>query len=86
MNTAARRKLIESTNGKIFTVHFRKADGTIRKMNCRLGVKIHLKGGKCTTAGYDQYIAVYDVKSKGYRTINLDTLIEAKIGGKLYTF
>lgn len=86
MNIASRRKLLEKTNGKIFTVHFRKTDGTVRKMNCRLGVKVHLKGGKSSVENYNKYIVVYDMQTKGYRTVNLETLIEAKIGGKHYTF
>jgi hypothetical protein len=34
-----------NTNGKIVTVTFTKKDGSIRIMNCRLGVTKHLKGG-----------------------------------------
>ena len=65
---------------KFFTVVFRKKDGTLRKMNCRLGVTKHLKGG---TKGYDKsnLVTVYDIVKKGYRTVNLDTLEEIKARG-----
>ena len=35
---------------KFFSVEFYKKDGTLRKMQCRLGVTKHLKGG---TKSYD---------------------------------
>lgn len=70
---------------KIFTVKFTKKDGTKRIMNCRLGVKKHLKGGKL---GYNpselNYLIVYDLVKKGYRTINVNTLEEISFNGKLY--
>jgi len=68
-------EIINNTKGKIFTVNFIKKDGSLRKMNCRQGVKKHLKGGK---PAYDfkskGLISVYDLQSKGYRTININTL------------
>lgn len=58
--------------GKFFTVDFVKKDGSLRTMNCRLGVQKHLKGGTKTLT--DNYICVYDVKSEGYRSINPETV------------
>ena len=75
------KKLFKQLVGnKFFTVVFRKKDGTLRKMNCRLGVTKHLKGG---TKGYDKsnLVTVYDIVKKGYRTVNLDTLEEIKTRG-----
>jgi cytochrome c len=64
---------------KIFSVIFTKKDGSERKMLCRLGVKKHLKGG---TKKYDaeslNMVTVYSLDSKGYRTINLNTLKQIK--------
>ena len=37
-------KLIESTNGKMFSVTFTKKDGTLRDMVCRMGVKKYVNG------------------------------------------
>lgn len=59
--------------GKFFTVQFIKQDGSLREMNCRLGVKKHLKGGVKTLT--DNYICVYDVKTEGYRSINPETVL-----------
>lgn len=82
LNTQNTKSLIEgaikSTQGRFFTVTFRKKDGKLRKMNCRLGVKKHLKGSgnKSTTSAYDNYITVFDMVCREYRTINLDTITE----------
>jgi hypothetical protein len=60
---------------QFFTVTFIKKDGTLRKLNGKLGVTKHLKGGK---KSYDDskfnYITVYDLANKGYRTVNLNTI------------
>ena len=70
---------IMATNGHFFGVTFKKKDGTIRTMNARLGVKRYLKGGK-STVDQSKYATVYDVVAKGYRNIDLDTVIEVKCG------
>jgi hypothetical protein len=71
--------------GRFFTATFIKKDGSTRKMNCRLGVKRHLKGGQNTKAHLPHYLTVYSVPDKGYRSINLDTLISIKANGKTFT-
>ena len=38
-------KIINSTDGKIFAVHFTKKNGAIRMMLARIGVSKNLKGG-----------------------------------------
>ena len=45
------RRIIEAeVQDQFFTVEFTKADGSFRKMNCRLGVNKHHKGGRdCNT-------------------------------------
>ena len=65
---------ILNSNGKIFTVKFTKKDGTIRVMNCRLGVTKHLKGG-VSTLNPDKYITVYDMQAKGYRAISKNDIL-----------
>lgn len=62
-----------AVGGKFFTVEFIKQDGSLREMNCRLGVKKHLKGGTKTLT--DNYICVYDVKSNGYRAVDPEKVI-----------
>jgi hypothetical protein len=73
---------ISLLNGKFFSVEFIKKDNTIRKMNCRTGVKKYLvsNGRKIkTTAPLENGILkVYDLGAKGYRSINIDTIKSIK--------
>ena len=68
---------ILNSNGKIMTVKFIKKDGSLRVMNCRLGVTKHLKGG-ASTLNPDKFITVYDLKSEGYRAIDKESILEVK--------
>ena len=78
-------KLIQSTNGRIFSCVFIKKDGTIRTMNCRLKVTRYIKGtGKPISNTSNSYVTVYDLVKKSYRVINLETISNLKIGGKEY--
>ena len=86
ISTEEAKQLIKGTKGKFFTVTFTKRkDGTTRVMNARLGVKAYLKGGDLP---YDPdtkgLIPVYDMKNKGYRMINVNTISNLKIGGNEY--
>ena len=76
-------KIIESTNGRFFTVCFVKKDNTERLLTGRLGVTKHLKGGK-STIDNTKYITVYDTRAKGYRAINRDTIKFIHFQGKVY--
>ena len=59
----------------IFSVVFLKKNGEIRRMNCLLGVKKHLKGGKLNYNPLEKgYLVVLDTKKKAYRMINLNTI------------
>jgi hypothetical protein len=79
------KELIFGTKGKFFTVTFIKKDGNERVMNARLGVKKYLKGG---TLRYDptlfNYITVFDMGIKDYRTVNANTIKNLKIGKNEY--
>ena len=80
------KQLIFDTKGKFFTVTFIKLDGSERVMNARLGVKKYLKGGVLRYNPADfNYITVYDMGSKGYRTVNANTIQKLKIGKNEYT-
>ena len=65
---------LEASTGFV-TVTFIKADGSVRKMNCRMGVKKHLKGGT-STLDAAKYVTVYDMAKASYRAINRDTIID----------
>jgi|LakMenEpi03Aug12_release.lakeMendotaPanAssembly.Ray.scaffolds.fasta_scaffold1420380_1 hypothetical protein len=65
---------IDASTGFI-TVTFVKKDGTVRKMNARVGVTKHLKGGT-STLDASQFVTVYDMTKGAYRAINRDTILE----------
>lgn len=72
---------------KFFSVTFIKQNGELRKMQCRLGVRKHLKGGELKHNPKElNHLIVYDVKKQAYRTINFDTIKELKFKGNVYTF
>lgn len=76
-----KRQFIKSTKGKIFSATFIKKDGSVRRMNARLGVS---KGVKGTGMKYDPVkkglITVFDLKKNAHRMINLKTLQEFHCG------
>ena len=77
--------IIKSSKGKFFSVIFIKKDGTLRYMNCRLGVKKHLKGGTLKfNPSKKGLVVVFDTTKKAYRMINLNTVKSLKIGRKEY--
>jgi hypothetical protein len=81
------RELLEKSNGKIFTVEFVKKDGSLRRMNCRLGVTKHLAGGELRYKAEDyNLMPVFDVQAKGYKMICLDTVKSIRLDGKEYIF
>lgn len=86
------QKLIDATEGKFFNVVFRKKDGTVRNMNCRIKVGKFVKGVGLS----------YDPKKLGnqivwesvpgregkelYRQIRLESIERLKINGSTYDF
>jgi len=72
--------LQNETEGRIFSVYFRKKDGTMRSMNCRRGVKKHLRGGDLPyDAKAKRLLPVFDLQVEGYRSVNLNTLVSFNI-------
>ena len=69
--------------GRIFSATFIKKDGSIRKINCRLGVVKALKGGELKyNAEAANNLVVYDLQAKSYRTIPLDKLLTLRYNKK----
>ena len=59
----------------IFSVVFLKKSVEVRRMNCMLGVKKYLKGGKLKFNPKQRgYLVVLDAQKKAYRMINLNTI------------
>ena len=82
----AAQMLVQAKGDTFFTVTFvKRTDGSLRTMNCRKGVKSHLAGG---TLGYKPgekaLMSVFDVKSEGYRMVDLNTVTEIKMNGNTF--
>jgi hypothetical protein len=78
--------LKKELRGKFFSATFIKKDGTMRKINCRLGVIKALKGGELKyNATAANNLVDFDLKKKEYRTIPLDRLITLRYNGKEIT-
>ena len=73
-------QFILESNGKFISVEFIKKDGSLRKINGRLGVKAPLKGGK-STLDENQYITIYSMSDEGYRAINRKTIQAISVNG-----
>ena len=73
------KAMVKSSKGKFFSADFIKADGSKRKIVARVGCHIGVKG----TSNRKQkkhLIAVYEPKTKGWRTINADTMLTFNCG------
>jgi len=81
INTLIKNLLI-ANEGKFFSVTFKKKDGTIRKLNGRLGVHFQKKLQKPTTSNHYKYIVVYDMQKQAYRNVNMDTVQSLTMLGK----
>jgi hypothetical protein len=74
----------------IFTVTFRKrTTGRWRKMVCRLGVAIGVKGADGRGPAYNPkdywLLPVYDVQKNAWRSIPMDQIVCITIRGRKYT-
>jgi hypothetical protein len=76
--------IIAQAGDHFATVEFTKKDGSLRKMNFRVGVKKHLKGGESTVAHKTNLVSVYDVQAKGYRVFNKNTAKRLVVNGEEY--
>jgi len=76
-------EIVALSKGKFINVVFYKKDGTLRTMNCRLGVTKHLKGGECTL-DKEKFLIVYDMIKKGYRAIDKDSIVSVSVSGTIH--
>jgi hypothetical protein len=87
INKEKAKELINESNGRIFSSVFIKKDGTHRLMNARTKVTKHLKkDAKPRPYEPSKYnlICVYDMQSKNYRMINVNTLQTLILNKKIY--
>jgi hypothetical protein len=83
------KKLIKGSGGQFVSVEFIKKNGDVRKLNGRMGVHSS-KYAPLKNVGLaydpDEYglIGIFDAQNKGYRMVNINTLLGMKIDGKEY--
>lgn len=91
MSWEERRKILDSANGKVFSCTFMKKDGTVREMVAKKWMEKSFAHGSAnaavsTVAHKPEYYTCAEVSSGSFKNVNLNTLISAKVNGKLYTF
>ena len=87
INKNKAKELIKDSKGLIFSTTFIKKDNTIRTLTGRLQVTKHLKeNAKKQPYNPNKYNLqpVYDLKAKGYRMLNLNTLLTLTINNNKY--
>jgi hypothetical protein len=77
-------KRIKSAGNKFFTVEFIKKDGSLRRMNCRMGVKKYLKGTGKPRPETPGLVIVYDIQAKDYRSFRINKLVSLTIDEQTY--
>ena len=77
INRNKAKELIKESKGKIFSTTFLKKDNTIRTLTSRTGKQYKSKTGKKAPYKPSDYnlIALYDMRKKAFRMLNLNTLI-----------
>lgn len=85
MEVSDLRKLVG--DGRFFGVSFvKRGDGTLRHMNCRVGVKAGTTGaGAAYDAESKGLLTVFDVQKKGYRMIPVENIREIRTKGRRLT-
>lgn len=85
ISKVAATMIVSKSKGRVFTITFRKRDGTLRVMNCRMGVKKGLTGtGMAYNPAELGIVPVFDMQANDYRMVNMATVIRLKINKKLY--
>ena len=86
INRTKAKELIKESKGKIFSTTFVKKDNTIRTLTSRTGKQYKSKTGKKAPYKPSDYnlIALYDMRKKAFRMLNLNTLITLSINKEKY--
>lgn len=79
-------RILKGKRGKMLTIAYRKKDGSLRILNTVTGVRKNITGAGLK---YDPekhgYIILYDLKAKGYRTVNINTVGDVRMDKQVYT-
>jgi len=67
---------------KIFSVDFVKKNGDKRTYNAKVNVRKHTRGGKNNVEHKPNLVTIFEMNSRQYRTLNLDSITELRCAGK----
>ena len=82
-STVQFRKFV-GNEGKLFSVTFKKKDGSLRKMTARLGVRKYLTGGGSKFDAEPRgMVRVFSMRDKGYRTVTPAKITRIKAYGRV---
>ena len=85
INKNKAKELIKESKGLIFSATFTKKDLSSRMMLARIGKKYTPTGKKAPYKPEDyNLIALYDMKIKAFRMLNINTLITLSINKEKY--
>lgn len=85
VNREEAEAILRAQRGRFFRATFiKRTTGELRTMVARMGVTKHLTGGQL---GFNPHkkglLPVFDVQKRAYRFVNLDGLVEVKVGGEV---
>ena len=81
-STTVAGQLIAATAGRFFACEFVRKDGTRRVMIARVGVRRYVTGAGLKFNPAERGLAVvWDAQRRGYRMINLNSLLSLRCGG-----
>ena len=82
-STTQFRKFV-GDEGKLFSVTFKKKDGSLRTMTARLGVRKYLTGGGSKfDAEANGMVRVFSMGDLGYRTVTAEKIVRLKAYGRV---
>ena len=87
INTNKAKELINQNKYKFFTAHFiKRSNNKERILNCMIGKRWEAKTDRTQPYNPEDYnlLKVYDLKKKGFRIINLETLFKLNINKNKY--
>lgn len=80
MSQAEKKSAIKAVKNLFFSITFVKKDGSIRTLNGQFRKYQPVENAKHSHQIADNFIFVWDLVNKGWRQVNLDTLINFKCG------
>ncbi len=85
INKTTAKELIKDSKGLIFSTTFIKKDNTIRTLTSRTGKQYTPTGKKAPYKPSDyNLMALYDMRKKAFRMLNLNTLLTLSINKEKY--